>query len=84
MEQESKALKKSVQDHKDLEIAHSSLEKKMAKDREDLEERLIKSEADKTVALCELESCKKQVPCLLMYIPHSLVPCIPIRVAVRC
>lgn len=61
LEEQSEELKRSVRQRQDLEVEHSALQKQAKLDRDDHEDRLVKSQTDQAVASCELETCKKQV-----------------------
>lgn len=61
LEAQTEELKRSVRQRQDLEVEHAALQKQAKQDREEHEDRLVKSQTDQAVANCELEACKKQV-----------------------
>ena len=59
LEEQSEELKRSVRQRQDLEVEHSALQKQAKLDRDDHEDRLVKSQTDQPVASCELRTCQK-------------------------
>jgi hypothetical protein len=61
LETQCTELKGVVRERQDLESENATLQKQLKTDRQDHQERLLKSQTEQAVTSCELEAYKKQV-----------------------